>query len=191
MEVRDDISVKEYFQEIVPQIFQDALGGVTITGMEGTTFSVQFDIVDGQTQTYSLVIKDAKDLEVVEGPVENPTLRLELSEDLWRGAVTGKIEGLLDNFTDMGQLANRSRYDKIVETKGTLGLELTMEDGSETKLKVVFNGADKPAVSFRIAAEDWIKLSRGEVAGPTLFMSGKLKIDGDMPFAMSLSNLMT
>ena len=40
------------------------------------------------------------------------------------------------------------------------------------------------------AAEDWAAMASGELPGPTAFMSGKLKIEGDMPFAMSLGNLM-
>jgi putative sterol carrier protein len=33
-------------------------------------------------------------------------------------------------------------------------------------------------------------VASGELAGPTAFMSGKMKIDGDLPFAMALGNLM-
>jgi putative sterol carrier protein len=96
----------------------------------------------------------------------------------------------MDMFTDMSQTANRGRYDALQTTKGTMTVEMAMPDGSTAPLKIVFNGADSPAVTFKVALEDWAKMQSGELAGPMAFMQGKLKIEGDMPFAMSLGNLM-
>lgn len=190
MEIKEDIGVKEYFTEIVPHMFKDIVGQSYVSGMEGTTFTVQFDIQGESLQTYSLVVKDAKDLDVVEGAVENPMIRVELSEDVWRKAATGKLEGAMETFTDMSQMANRSRYDKLVGTKGTMSLELDTGEASPVKINVIFNGADSPRTVFKASLEDWGKIARGEMAGPTAYMSGKLKIEGDMMFAMSLGNLM-
>lgn len=187
MGVSEDITVKEYFEEHVPKMFEEEVAKVSVSGMEGTEFTVEFDI-DGQA--YGLIVKDAKELEIKEGKLDNPMIRVELSEDLWRKAVTGKMEGAVDMFTDMGQMANRQRYDALKSTKGTMNLELEMPDGSQAKIKVVMNGADSPEVTFKAALEDWIKVAKGETPGPMAFMSGKLKIDGDMGFAMSLGNLL-
>ena len=69
-------------------------------------------------------------------------------------------------------------------------VELTNPDGSQADLKVVFNGASSPEVTFKIGLEDWVLVQKGELPGPTAFMTGKMKIEGDMPFAMALGNLM-
>ncbi|MFW6113800.1 MAG: SCP2 sterol-binding domain-containing protein [Actinomycetota bacterium] len=187
MDVKEDVTVKEYFEEYVPKIFEEQMSRVSVSGMEGTVFTVEFD-VDGQS--YGLTIKDAKELEVSEGPLESPMIRVELSEDIWRKAVTGKMEGAVDMFTEMGQMANKQRYEALASTEGTMKIELSLPDGSEADINVVFNGAEKPHVIFKAALEDWAKVASGEMPGPTAFMSGKLKIEGDMPFAMSLGNLM-
>jgi putative sterol carrier protein len=46
-------------------------------------------------------------------------------------------------------------------------------------------------VTFTIGGGDFLKLVTGNVAGPTLFMSGKLKINGDLMFAASAASLFT
>jgi putative sterol carrier protein len=191
MEVSENVSVKEYFEEVVPEMVKEQLSGTAITGMEGTVFAVEFDIKGDQDYVYGITVKDAKDLEITEGPLASPMIKLEIAEDIWRKAVTGKMEGAMDMFTDMSQSASRKRYDALNSTSGTMKVELTMADGSTAVLKIVFNAAASPEVTFKVGLEDWALMQKGELPGPTAFMSGKLKIEGDMPFAMSLGNLMT
>ncbi len=190
MEISENVTVKEYFEQVVPEMVKEQLAGTAIAGMESTVFTVEFDIKGDQDYAYGITVKDAKDLEVSEGALDNPMIKVELNEDIWRKAVTGKMEGAMDMFTDMSQSANRKRYDALNSTSGTMKVELGMADGSVAPLKIVFNGAASPEVTFKVGLEDWALMQKGELAGPTAFMTGKLKIEGDMPFAMSLGNLM-
>lgn len=190
MDVPENVSVKEYFEEIVPKMAEEQLSKVTASGMEGTVFTVEFDIQGDQEYVYGITVKDAKDVAITEGSLENPMIKVKISEDVWRKAVTGKMEGAMDMFMDLGQNANRKRYDSLMSVKGTMDLELTLDDGSTAELSVVFNGTESPQVTFKTSVEDWAKISSGELAGPTAFMTGKMKIDGDMPFAMALGNLL-
>jgi putative sterol carrier protein len=191
MEVSENIGVKEYFEEVVPKMVEEQLSGTAISDMDGTSFSVEFDIKGDQEYVYGITVKDAKDLTVSEGAVDSPMIKVVLDEDVWRNAVTGKMEGAMDMFTDMSQSANRKRYDTLASTRGTMNIELTLADGAVINLKVVFNDAASPEVTFKAALEDWALIQKGELAGPTAFMTGKMKIEGDMPFAMALGNLMT
>ena len=83
--------------------------------MDGTVFTIQFDI-DGQA--YGLKVADAKNLEVVAGVMDSPMIKVELPEDVWRQAVTGKLAGAMDMFTDMGSMANRRSYDNLSSARG-------------------------------------------------------------------------
>jgi putative sterol carrier protein len=190
MEVSENIGVKEYFEQVVPEMVAEQLSGTGITGMDGTVFTVEFNIKGDQEYVYGITVKDAKELTVTEGPLADPMIKVMLAEDVWRKAVTGKMEGAMDMFTDMSQNANRKRYDALNSTRGTMTVELTNPDGSQADLKVVFNGASSPEVTFKIGLEDWVLVQKGELPGPTAFMTGKMKIEGDMPFAMALGNLM-
>jgi putative sterol carrier protein len=46
-------------------------------------------------------------------------------------------------------------------------------------------------VTFTIGGADFLKLVTGNAAGPMLFMSGQLKIEGDLMFAASAASLFT
>jgi putative sterol carrier protein len=52
-------------------------------------------------------------------------------------------------------------------------------------------GSDAARVTFTIGGADFLRLVTGNTAGPMLFMSGKLKIEGDMMFAASTASLFT
>jgi putative sterol carrier protein len=58
-------------------------------------------------------------------------------------------------------------------------IEVTNEPGKE------------PRVAFVVGPVDFLRLVTGSAAGPMLFMSGKLKIEGDMMFAAQLTSLFT
>jgi putative sterol carrier protein len=58
-------------------------------------------------------------------------------------------------------------------------------------LTVSDEGTQDPRVAFVIGPVDFLRLVSGNAAGPMLFMSGKLKIEGDMMFAAQLTSLFT
>ena len=50
-------------------------------------------------------------------------------------------------------------------------------------------GEHAPRVTFRLKPVPFLKLVTGNAAGPMMFMTGKLKIDGDLMFAASVQSL--
>ena len=188
-----DISIEEYFEQRIPEIFTEQVANSPVMGMANTVARVQFDITskDGAKHTYSVIIKDAKELVVVPGPVSEAMVRVLLSEGDWREAVTGELSGAADMFTDMKQMANRGRYDQLKELKGKLMIDLSRSGRENVDMEIVFNGAQTPASTFKCSLDDWAKMSKGELSGMSAFMEGKLKIEGDMAFALSLSALVS
>jgi putative sterol carrier protein len=50
---------------------------------------------------------------------------------------------------------------------------------------------DSPAdTTIKVSWDDWQKMAAGELDGMTAFMTGKLKIDGDMSNAMQLQGVL-
>ena len=68
-------------------------------------------------------------------------------------------------------------YDRyqVVIRDGTCGVE---KDGDR-----------EPRVTFKLKPVDFLKLVTGNAAGPMMFMTGKLKIDGDLMFAATVQSL--
>ena len=49
--------------------------------------------------------------------------------------------------------------------------------------------AKDPRVTFKIGPVDFLRLVSGNAAGPMLFMTGKLKIEGDLMYASTMTSL--
>lgn len=50
-------------------------------------------------------------------------------------------------------------------------------------------GEGSPRVTFRVKPVTFLRLVTGNASGPQLFLTGRLKIDGDLMFAASVQNL--
>ena len=127
-------------------------------------------------------------LDVVKGGVDKPLLTLALSEQILLDSVTGKIEGMIDRFTDPVEIADPMRSRNLMDTKGTLNLTLK-QDGNSIPVTMIFNGEAKPSVDLSLELKDWIAMQNKETTGQNLFMNGKMKFTGDMVLLMKLQTL--
>ena len=55
--------------------------------------------------------------------------------------------------------------------------------------ELIPGGVDKPDVTITVSDNDWIAITEGKLDATQAFMSGKLKITGDMMLAMRLQSL--
>jgi len=71
-------------------------------------------------------------------------------------------------------------------------------DGGYDEFEVVLKGGEctakrgfesDPRVSLQLDGVDFLRLVTGNVAGPQLFMTGKLKIEGDLMFSASVAGM--
>jgi putative sterol carrier protein len=54
---------------------------------------------------------------------------------------------------------------------------------------VVPGGVEKPDITFTVSDKDWLAISEGKLDPMNAFMTGKLKVSGDMMLAMKVPNL--
>ena len=62
--------------------------------------------------------------------------------------------------------------------------EVVFEDGSCTATD---QPKREPKVTLKVGAVDFLKLAASKASGPTLFMTGKLKLQGDVMLASRLT----
>jgi putative sterol carrier protein len=55
--------------------------------------------------------------------------------------------------------------------------------------EIIPGGVEKPDVTFTVSDKDWIAITEGKLDAMQAFMSGKLKVSGDMMLAMRVQNL--
>ena len=66
--------------------------------------------------------------------------------------------------------------------------EVVLRDGACTASKAPQH---EPRVTLTLDGVDFMRLVTGNSAGPTLFMSGKLKIEGDLMFSTQIQSMFT
>ena len=64
--------------------------------------------------------------------------------------------------------------------------EVILKDGNCT---VSEEPSEEPRVTFKVPAVEFLKLITQKESGPALFMTGKLKIEGDLMFASTMTSL--
>ena len=77
------------------------------------------------------------------------------------------------------------QFDLSGENGGVWHVILADGDGS-----VAQGPAENPGVTISMAADDFVALTEGKLDGTMAFMSGKLKVKGDMGLAMKLQTLL-
>ena len=63
---------------------------------------------------------------------------------------------------------------------------LKIDDGKGT---LIPNGVEKPDITFTVSDKDWLAITEGKLDAMNAFMTGKLKVAGDMMLAMKVPNL--
>ena len=79
----------------------------------------------------------------------------------------------------------------VQETFAAMGSRFRPDKASGTNASctVTPGPAANPNLTLSIGAQDWLDMLSGKQSGQMLFMSGKLKVKGDMGLAMKLGSM--
>lgn len=93
--------------------------------------------------------------------------------------------------------ANPDQTSKIKDISAVIQIVLTGEGGGEYymelaggQIKTSKGKADAPKLTITQSIGDWRDINAGRLNPQMAFMSGKLKISGDMSLAMKLGSIM-
>ena len=97
------------------------------------------------------------------------------------------------------EIESRLKIDpsKVAGMNATYQFDLTGDGGGEKWVKLADDTrefgsgqAESPNITITMAASDFLDLVDGKLDGTMAFMSGKLKVKGDMGLAMKLQNVL-
>jgi len=93
-------------------------------------------------------------------------------------------------------MPTKFRADKAVGVNATIQYDISGDQGG-TWHAVIKDGtcavnsgpAANPNLTLAMSAQDWIDMAGGKLSGQMAFMSGKLKLKGDMGLAMKIGGI--
>jgi putative sterol carrier protein len=182
-----DTSVDKLLSELMPKIAKEQLANSTTAAADlaGSEITMVIDVSGDQ---HGFTLKDGKEVVYKKGDIANTKLRLKLNkDDLEKMIKTQNLDMIIGITNDL----NKAKYNELNSLKGSFVAEITSDDGGVVKLQAILNGAVDPASVFKMSAKDTSALMRKETNPVNLFMSGAMKIEGDMAFAMATQPLFT
>ena len=94
------------------------------------------------------------------------------------------------------QMGSRFRADKASGTTAVVQYDISGEGGGtwhavikDGTCAVTPGAGTNPSLTLQMATQDWLDMVSGKQSGQMLFMSGKLKLKGDMGLAMKLGSM--
>ena len=143
-----------------------------------------------QAQTPALAGIDASALAALVASAGDEQLAQGMSDPAGRKATLDEIFRRMAEHVEPDKASGTSAvvHFKILDRPdgGYDHYEVVLENGTCT---VTDEPQREPRVTFRIGPVDFLKLASGNAAGPMLFMAGKLKIEGDLMFAATMTSL--
>lgn len=95
-----------------------------------------------------------------------------------------------------GGMAENFNAEKAAGMTATYQWDITGDGGGKYYAKITDGSidagegeAENPNITITVAAQDWLDILNGKLDGQMAFMSGKLKVKGDMSLAMKLKTL--
>lgn len=185
MVVAPNTSVEQFLSEIMPKLASEMIQNSSAPKeLAGTEITMVVE-VDGKSYGYK--VKDGKELSTT-GDISNAMLRLKISGSDMKKMIENNH---LDMLVGMQKDLTRARYNALSSLKGSFIAKLKNDDGSEYTIEAILNGATSPQSTFRMSTKDSAALMNKETNPVNLFMSGAMKIEGDMSFAMATQPLFT
>lgn len=183
-QISTETKVTELLTKVMPDLTKEALIKTNAANeFEGTELSL---MVEASQNSYGYILKNGKDVDVIEGAIDNPTVVLKVSEDDIQKMITNQeLDMLLSLTTDL----TKSKYDCVKSLNGGFNAKLANEDGSQYDIVVLFNGAEAPKATIKMKTESSTALMRKETNPMNLFMTGGMQIEGDMAFALAVQPL--
>ena len=93
-------------------------------------------------------------------------------------------------------MAGKFRPEKAAGVNATIQYDITGDQGGtwnavikDGTCMVAPGAAATPSLTLSMSSQDWLDMVGGKLSGQMAFMSGKLKLKGDMGLAMKIGGL--
>ena len=113
-----------------------------------------------------------------------------VSIDDWRDAVLGRDGATLGLILPQPRPGRPDNSARALALKGTMGLELSRDNKDPFKVEMCFNNSATPKTVIKMKLAEYADMQTGKLNGQEAFMTGKLKVEGDLGFLMQIGQMM-
>jgi len=180
----ETVTPAQFFEQILPLGFA-AQAGAEAAAAPDATLAYRVTGEGGGDWTVKI---SAGSMTVTRGPGE-AQLAFTLSVADWRDAVLGRNGAALALILPQGRQARPDAGARALQLKGTLAQELAREGAEPFRVELCFNAAATPRTVIRMKLQDYLDMQTGKLNGQEAFMTGRLRVEGDLPFLMQIAAL--
>jgi hypothetical protein len=180
----ENVTPEQFFEQLLPAGFAAQRESGAAVPQE---FSMQYHVTGDGGGDWHVAIRDGT-MTAKKG-ADEATLTFRLSIGDFLDAVlsrNGAAPSLLLPANRPGRPDNSGRAKML---KGTISQELSREGGDPFTLELTFNGAAAPRTVLKMKLVDFVAMQEGKLNGQEAFMTGRLRIEGDMAFMMQVAAL--
>ena len=180
----DDVTPEQFFEQLMPLGFQaqrDAGGAVP------PDFTMQYVLTGTGGGEWAVSVAGGQ-LSATKGR-HDAVITFTLSIDDWRDAVLGRNGAAISLLLPQSRPGRPDNSARVKQMKGTVAQELAREGAEPFKLEMCFNGGAAPRTVLKMKLPDFVAMGEGRLNGQEAFMTGRLRIEGDMAFMMQIAAL--
>jgi len=182
--VSEDVTPEQFFELLLPMGFQaqrDA--GATVP----QDFTMQYVLTGSGGGEWAVTIQEGQ-LSTTKGR-HAATITFTLSIDDWRDAVLGRNGATLATLLPQNRPGRPDNSARVKLMKGTVAQELGRDGMEPFMLEMCFNDGATPRTVLKMKLADFVAMQEGRLNGQEAFMTGRLRIEGDMAFMMQIAAL--
>jgi SCP-2 sterol transfer family len=180
----EDITPDQFFEQLLPTGFEaNKQSGSAVPA----DFDMQYVLTGAGGGEWAVSIKDGH-MTARKGRQE-ASITVTLSADDWRDAVLGRNGAALSILIPQNRPGRPDNTPRVKQMKGTVAQELSRDGMDPFKIEMCFGGAAAPRTVLKMKLADFVAMQEGRLNGQEAFMTGRLRIEGDMAFMMQVAAL--
>jgi putative sterol carrier protein len=182
--IAEDITPEQFFEQLLPSGFVAQREAGEPMPQD---FTLQYHVTGPGGGDWVVAIAGGQ-MTARKGTGE-ANLTFTLPIDAWRDVVLGRDGATVAVILPQRRPGRPDNSARAKQLKGTMAVELAREGKDPLKVEMTFNDAATPRTVMQMKLADYVAMQEGRLNGQEAFMTGKMKIQGDMAFLMQLAAL--
>lgn len=180
----ENVTPEQFFEHLLPMGFQAQRDAGAAVPQD---FTMQYVLTGDGGGEWAVTI-DGGELTTRKGR-HDAAITFTLSIDDWRDAVLGRNGAALTLLLPQNRPGRPDNSARVKQMKGTVAQELSRDGMDPFTLEMCFNGGATPRTVLKMKLAEFIAMQEGRLNGQEAFMTGRLRIEGDMAFMMQIAVL--